>query len=320
MDRQEQVERIREAARRMVRAMGFLGGRFAGTDLSPSAVHALIEIAASAPQGGISARDLAGRLRLEKSSVSRLLARLAAQGMVEAAPAGRLRRLALTSAGQARVEEIHAFARAQVAGALDRMTPAQAAQVAEGVGLYAAALAGGPAGGPVAGPVAGPEIRQGYQPGAIGAVTALHAAHYARTAGFGCRFEAVVATGLAGFCDRLDRPQNRLWLVVQGGHIAGSLAIDGEDLGGGTAHLRWFILDDALRGRGLGGVLLDLALGFADAAGFAATRLWTFRGLDAARHLYESRGFVLEDERPGSQWGREVQEQQFLRPAGGRRP
>ncbi len=79
-----------------------------------------------------------------------------------------------------------------------------------------------------------PRIVTGYRPGLIGAVTALHARHYAEAAGFGCAFEAIVATGLAGFCERLEKPANAIWAVIAEDEILGSIAIDGEDLGGGA--------------------------------------------------------------------------------------
>jgi len=42
------------------------------------------------------------------------------------------------------------------------------------------------------------------------------------------------------------------------------------------------------------------------------TVLWTFEGLHAARHLYEKSGFQLVEQYRGTQWGTEVNEQQFL--------
>lgn len=306
----DSVNPIRAASRQLVRELGFMGGTFAGTDLPPSAVHALIEIEAS---NEVSARDLGVLLRLEKSSVSRMLRKLIVSGDVLEMPDeadARAKKLSLSPAGRQRVGAIHAFARAQVAGALEQLPPEHHRTVLDGLRLYADALAVKVdvtrAGGRV-------EILAGYRPGLVARITEMHAVYYAREAGFGRRFETVVAGDLAAFCDRLDRPMNGVWAVLKDGRIVGSIAIDGEDLGVGIAHLRWFILDDAMRGSGLGRPLLQTALDFADARGFGETHLWTFAGLSAARHLYEANGFTLTEERRGSQWGEEVLEQRFVR-------
>ncbi len=63
------------------------------------------------------------------------------------------------------------------------------------------------------------------------------------------------------------------------GRIVGSVAIDGEDLAPGEAHLRWFILDDGCRGHGVGKKLLTEAMRFCDSLGFSAVHLWTFNSL-----------------------------------------
>lgn len=297
---------IRAASRDLVRRLGFMGGPFAGTDLPPSAVHALIKI----EPGSISARDLTERLGLEKSSISRMLRKLVAAGQVTEQPGtdGRVKLLALTEAGRRHLGAIHAHATAQVAEALARLTPLQAARVQEGLAFYAAALAGRTTPAPPA-----IELAQGYRTGLIARITQMHALHYARHAGFGRSFETGVAGGLAEFCARLDHPRNAVWTAMREAEILGSIAIDGQDLGEGIAHLRWFILDDPVRGTGTGGRLLDAALDFVDGSGFAETQLWTFSGLDAARRLYERRGFRLAEERPGRQWGSEVLEQRFVR-------
>ncbi|MFT4012958.1 MAG: helix-turn-helix domain-containing GNAT family N-acetyltransferase [Paracoccus sp. (in: a-proteobacteria)] len=299
------VDSIRTASRQLVRELGFTGRDFAGTALSPSAVHALIEI----EQGGLTARDLGAMLHLEKSSVSRMLRRLVEAGdVVEQVGEddGRMKLLSLTPSGKDRVAAIHEFARAQVARAFAHLTAEQGRTVLEGLRLYGNALAGKPLRTPV-------EICAGYRPGLIGRIAEMHALYYARTSGFGQVFESVVAGGLAEFGGRLGKSRNEIWAALKGGHIVGSVAMDGEDMGAGIAHLRWFIVDDMVRGGGAGKRLLDAALAFADRQGFAETHLWTFSGLDAARHLYEARGFALVEERPGSQWGSEVLEQRFVR-------
>jgi DNA-binding MarR family transcriptional regulator/ribosomal protein S18 acetylase RimI-like enzyme len=310
------VEDLRSISRSLARAWGFMGGSFAGTELSPSAVHALIEI----EKGGATARSLGAQLRLQKSSVSRLLRRLIDAGDVYEAPLpgdARFKALDLTPAGHSRVAAIHAFARSQVAAALGHLEPAEAATVLQGLRLYDQALQGGRGDrfeATPAQPCAIPsEIACGYRVGLIARITQLHATYYAREAGFGQGFESVVASGLAEFCNRLAQPANRIWTAVREDQIVGSVAVDGEDLGAGIAHLRWFIVDDSTRGSGLGRALLTQAMQFIDAAQFVETHLWTFSGLHAARHLYTSLGFRLVEERPGAQWGKEVLEQRFVR-------
>lgn len=156
-------------------------------------------------------------------------------------------------------------------------------------------------------------IEPGYRPGVIGHCVAMHAHYYARTVGFGHFFEAKVAAGLSEFVGRLDKPINEVWMAIEGHRIVGTIAIDGEDLGSNAAHLRWFIVDDGLRGSGVGRRLLSEAISFCDRQGFSEVQLWTFQGLDAAQKLYEAFEFQLAEERPGSQWGEEVIEQRFLR-------
>lgn len=112
---------------------------FAGTKLSPSAVHALIEI----EKGDITARDIGERLQLEKSSVSRMLRKLIDTGEIAEAAAtgdGRSKVLSLTKVGRRRVTAIHHFAQTQVAAAPKRLTPGGVHTALEGLRLYTHAL------------------------------------------------------------------------------------------------------------------------------------------------------------------------------------
>ena len=65
------------ASRQLVREFGFLDKTIAGTDLSGSGVHAILEIGL---HPGVTAKDLATRLKLEKSTISRLLKSLEIRG------------------------------------------------------------------------------------------------------------------------------------------------------------------------------------------------------------------------------------------------
>jgi GNAT superfamily N-acetyltransferase len=164
------------------------------------------------------------------------------------------------------------------------------------------------------------EVVEGPHPFAVDRITALHAAYYARAHGFGAGFEAKVARELAEFTGRWRAGRDAMFLALgaapePGGTrpIEGSIVIDGLHAREEGAHLRWFITSDATRGRGTGRELLRHAVSFSDACGYPRLFLWTFAGLDAARHLYESAGFRLMHQAEGAQWGSVVQEQRFER-------
>ncbi len=74
------------------------------------------------------------------------------------------------------------------------------------------------------------------------------------------------------------------------------------------------MLDDGLRGQGVGADLMARAVGFCDARGVRCY-LTTFAGLEAARALYERHGFKLTDEKAAETWGKRVREQLFERGA-----
>lgn len=170
-----------------------------------------------------------------------------------------------------------------------------------------------------------PEVRivSGFAADAVDQVVArvveMHAAYYEREWGFGRFFEDKVATELAAFLERFDEGRDGFWTAVADGRMEGSIAIDGGAAGDGSggegvgAHLRWFVVSDELRGQGVGGQLMEAAMGFCAGRGYDRVYLWTFEGLDAARHLYEKHGFRVVEERRGTTWGREVLEQRLER-------
>ncbi len=152
----------------------------------------------------------------------------------------------------------------------------------------------------------------GYVPGAIGRAVEMHATYYSKNWGFGRFFEAKVAGGLSEFLNRFDDTRDGFWTILQNGRVEGSIAIDGVKSDSDGAHLRWFILSARLKGRGLGNKLMDQAVSFCVERRYPRVYLWTFKGLHAARHLYEKHGFTLADEFDGDQWGVTVTEQKFI--------
>lgn len=155
------------------------------------------------------------------------------------------------------------------------------------------------------------EVLAGYRPGLIGDITKLHAEYYFENWGFHINFETQVATELSQFCLRFDPASDGLWASYIDRRFVGSIAIDGSLRETEGFRLRWFIVPPEFQGTGIGATLLDKAVDFCSRHGFPRVFLWTFKGLDAARFLYERVGFVLTEEHSFSGWGAEIVEQKF---------
>jgi DNA-binding MarR family transcriptional regulator len=134
------VDDIRAASRLMVRELGFMDATVAATDYPPSAVHTILEIGIRGP---MNSRELCDFLRLEKSSVSRMVRKLVDRGELRETPNeadARSKLLSLTAKGRRTLEALHAFGRQQVSAALAALTDAEQRTVREGMMLYARAL------------------------------------------------------------------------------------------------------------------------------------------------------------------------------------
>ena len=151
----------------------------------------------------------------------------------------------------------------------------------------------------------------GYVPGAIGRIAELHGAYYYKHWGFDLFFESKVAIELSEFLRRLNESRDGFWVASVEEKIVGSIAIDGVNHDNRGAHLRWFIVAPESQGNGIGKMLLKEAVEFFRKKKFDRVYLWTFAGLDPARHLYEKFGFKLCEEFKGDQWGRTMTEQRF---------
>ena len=138
-------------------------------------------------------------------------------------------------------------------------------------------------------------VRTDIRPGDIGAVVHLHGIVYAREFGFDHTFEAYVAAPLAEFA-RLGAPRERLWLAERDGRLVGCVAIVAA--GAEVAQLRWFLVDPAARGAGLGRRLLTAAIEFSRESGYRRISLWTVSACADAGRLYRATGFRKVEEKP----------------------
>src|SRR5262249_18281890 len=99
---------------------------------------------------------------------------------------------------------------------------------------------------------------QDYPPGLIGTIAALFGRTIAISHRVDWTLDAMIAEQQWEFFRRFDPQLDRVWVAMDGSLCLGALTIDGprSQLGQESARLRFFILDESLRGRGLGRQML----------------------------------------------------------------
>lgn len=152
-------------------------------------------------------------------------------------------------------------------------------------------------------------FRTKLRPGDLGTIVHLHGIIYAKERGFDPTFEAYVAGPLAEFIVRQDA-RERLWIAELDKRIVGCVAIVAASAR--TAQLRWFLVDPLVRGKGLGGALLQEAIAFCRSCRFEEIVLWTESALTVAAELYGAAGFKKTGEVPGKRWGVELVEEKYV--------
>ncbi len=95
----------------------------------------------------------------------------------------------------------------------------------------------------------------------------------------------------------LARPERATLVHDLSGQLAGFAAVApaDADLGPAVGALAALYVDPPAQGAGVGGLLHDAALEALRAEGFTGAALWVFAANGHARHMYEARGWVLDD-------------------------
>jgi putative acetyltransferase len=275
---------LRHASRELVRELGFLQTRALGSELSHSHIHALIEIEG---RGSIQQSELAAALRLDKSTTSRIASELESRQWIRMKPSeddARVRLLALTARGRAKLGAVHRDANARVEAALSLLAPEERADVVRGMQLYARALERA-------------RRRAAYIVRPIAGRDRADVARLIRTVmpEFGASGPgyAIMDPEVDDMFAAYRGKRSAYWVVVGANdHVVGGGGF--APLGGGdetTCELRKMYFLPELRGLGYGQAVLDLCIEGARQAGFSRMYLETLTGMARARALYEKNGF-----------------------------
>jgi DNA-binding MarR family transcriptional regulator/GNAT superfamily N-acetyltransferase len=278
-----QIEAVRRFSRFYTRRIGVLEEGLLRSPFPLPEARVVYELA---QVEGIRATALAERLRLDAGYVSRLLGRLEEAGVVVREVSeedGRVRVVTLTKAGRAAFAKLDRTSRDEVARMLADVPDARRNQLVQALATAEEILGDEPTSPAI--------VLRPPEPGDLGWMIQSQSRWYAATRGWGAEFEALTAQIVANFLEGFDPAREHCWIAEADGINVGAVLVCAHSET--VAQLRMLWVDPAARGRGIGRLLVAGCTRFARSAGYESIMLWTNRGLDAARRIYEHEGYRL---------------------------
>ena len=288
---------VRRFNRFFTRRIGVLREGLLHTPYSLTEARVLFEIA---NRERATASDFSRDLGLDPGYLSRILSGLERRGLIEKAPSetdARRRILSLTAEGLEAFSELDARSREEIAQLLGELSEEEQLRLLAAMGTIESVLDKRLR-------FSEPFFVRAHEPGDMGWVVQRHGELYFQEYGWDERFEALVARIVADFVEDYDPAMERCWIAEMDGERVGCVfCVKG---GGKVAKLRLLLVEPGARGLGLGGRLVDECVRFAGSRGYEKLTLWTNSVLDAARHIYEERGFRLVEEEEHHSFGRDL--------------
>ena len=276
------VEAMRHFNRFFTRQIGLLNEGLLESPFSLTEARILFELA---HRERPSAMELCRDLGLDAGYLSRLLRNFRQRGLVtqRASDAdGRRNLLELTRKGKAAFAALDARSGQDIASMLGGLAEGEQERLVAAMLGIEGLLRGGP-------PDPTPCRLRPPRPGDFGWVIHRHGALYAQEYGWDERFEALVATIVAGFVDKNDPKRERCFIAERDGEIVGSVFLVKRRAT--VAQLRLLYVEPRARGLGIGRRLVRECIAFARQSGYRKITLWTNSILESARHLYLEAGF-----------------------------
>ena len=152
-------------------------------------------------------------------------------------------------------------------------------------------------------------IRTSIKPGDLGYVIHRHGKLYGDEYNYGVSFETYVGAGLYEFYQNYNPEMDRVWICEHQNIIVGFLLLMHRD--NKVAQLRYFYLEPAYRGIGLGKKLMESFMKFLKEKQYQSAYLWTTHELSVAASLYTKHGFKLAESKESVAFGKPLKEQRY---------
>jgi DNA-binding MarR family transcriptional regulator/N-acetylglutamate synthase-like GNAT family acetyltransferase len=293
------VEEVRRFNRFYTRQIGLLDEHLSNSRFSLPEARVLFELAAGSVA---TAADLSRALGMDKSHLSRILARFRSQGLIRSRVSpehAKHRLLSLTRAGRQAFAALEQGTVRQLRGLLSPLDVDATNRLTQAMQGIQSILSGARA---------RPRREFVLRPlrvGDLGWIVHRQAVLYGDEYGWDWSYEALIAGILAEFVAKFDPTKEQAWIAEHAGRIAGSVFLvrGGDPL---TAKLRLLYVEPIARGMGIGTALVKTCIDRARAIGYHSLTLWTNDVLVAARRIYEASGFQLVAEEKHHSFGKDL--------------
>lgn len=294
---EERIGAVRHFNRFFTRRIGVLREGLLHSPYSLTESRILFELA---HRESPTASDLGRELGLDPGYLSRTLARLEQQGLIERVRAeqdGRQRLLRLTPDGENAFSILDRRSRDEVAEMLNDLGEEEQKCLLKAMCNIERVLNRGFK-------FSGPFFLRPHEPGDMGWVTHRHGVLYAQEYGWDERFEALVAQIVSEFISNYKPARERCWIAELNGEIIGSVFV--VQASETVAKLRLLLVEPKARGLGLGTRLVEECIRFARRTGYSKLMLWTNNVLKDARHIYQKTGFTLVTQEAHHSFGHDL--------------
>ena len=296
-DLETRTDAIRRFNRFFTRQIGVLREGLLHSPYSLTEARILFE---TAHRKDLTASDLSRELGLDPGYLSRILARLEQQRLIDKVRSetdARQRLLSLTPDGKDAFSLLDNRSREEVAEMLSGLSEGDQRRLLDAMKTIESILDKGFK-------FSEPFFLRPHEPGDMGWVVHRHGVLYAQEYGWDERFEALVAQIVADFVNNYDPAKERCWIAEMNGEIVGCVfAVKSSDT---VAKLRLLLVVPEVRGLGLGTHLVEECIRFARRSSYKTLTLWTNSVLDAARRIYEKQGFKLVEEEKHHSFGHDL--------------
>ncbi|MGZ3667127.1 MAG: bifunctional helix-turn-helix transcriptional regulator/GNAT family N-acetyltransferase [Ktedonobacterales bacterium] len=294
---QERVESVRQFNRFFTRQIGVLREGLLHSPYSLTEARIIFELG---HRNEVTATDLCRELGLDPGYLSRILARLEQQGLLEKVRSerdGRARLLSLTADGEKAFALLDQRSSDEVGEMLRDLSERDQQRLLKAMDTIEEILGNGLK-------YSEPFVVRPHESGDMGWVVHRHGVLYAQEYGWDEHFEALVAQIVADFINTFDPQRERCWIAEMDGEIVGSIFL--VKASETVAKLRLLLVEPRVRGLGVGSRLIAECIRFARRRGYTKIVLWTNDVLVQARRLYEKAGFTLVAHEPHHSFGHDL--------------